>query len=75
MNSQDLQQLDELLQKRLKEGLKDLATKNDLKNMKKDLEGYILDVFTSADNRKAEKTEVDKLKEKINKLEDKVFPN
>jgi hypothetical protein len=88
MNSQDLQQIDKLLSKRLDEKLKNFVTKadfrnlptksdlkNELKNLEENLESYILDVFTAADKNKAEKEDVEVLKGKVHKLEEKVFPN
>ena len=63
------------LRKILKEELKNVTTKTDLKKMQDHLEDYIFDVFSSADKRKAEKSDVDELKKKVKHIEEKVFPN
>lgn len=71
-----------------KDDLKKLATKEDLKALptrielkeelhvlQENLEGFIMDVFKSADDNKAEKEDVELLKVKVQNLEEKVFHN
>lgn len=78
MNDQDIQKLDELLQKRLKESLQNVATKEDIKTsatkITKDLTQVITDFAETLDNKKADKTQTLSLEVRLNKLERKVFP-
>lgn len=96
MTNTDLQQIDKLLQKRLKDfatkdDLKNFATKDDLKKelaqyatkedlrkslamlrkqIKEDIDEAAMDVFKSADKRKAEKENLEKLEKRVDKIEE-----
>lgn len=58
-----------------KEDLKNLTTKNNLKTLQNHLEDFIADVLSSTDSSKAEKTDVEDLKQRVKRLEKEVLPN
>lgn len=73
MTTQDLKQIDELLQKRLKS----FATKDDLKqeldalrhDIKLDIDDALADIIASADHAKADRKDVENLDKRITRIE------
>lgn len=67
----------ENIQKTLKKMQVDMATKDDLKQLRKDIKEDIvqasMDVFKSADENKVEKIDLEALETRVYKLEQEVF--
>lgn len=79
MNSNDLQQIDELLQKRLK----NMVTKDELKaeikasetKIIEDVSQVIVQFAQTLDEKKADKSQTISLEVRVKALEDKISPN